>query len=134
MKIKIRVTKEILQKSMYCGIDHKKEIVAANCAIANAAQEFFPGCLVSYMMDNRATPAIYHYPDNGGPSIEIPLPFEAKSFMMDFDSLAFDPVLRLDLREQSFEVDVPNSIIDEIGIGEAYRILSESKTLELVSI
>ena len=33
-----------------------------------------------------------------------------------------------------FEIDVPDDLINQIGINEVYKILSESKTLEHVNI
>lgn len=130
MKILIRVTKAILKKSMMCGQDGVEGSVAENCAIALAAQEFFPMCVVSYDDDIEGTPTIFHYPNAGPTSIKMPLPKEAFRFMSNFDNSS--PEERLLMPEHSFEITVPRSIIDEIGIGQVYKILSESKTLELV--
>jgi hypothetical protein len=60
----------------------------------------------------------------------IDLPDTATEFIFQFDSRR--PADRLTMPEISFEVDVPSEMIEAIGIGQAYKILSESKTLELV--
>lgn len=126
MKILIKVTKDVLRKAMMCGDNS-----ASNCAIAVASIEILGDCQVSYT--NEGKPAIYYYPKSlDVSSVEIPLPMKAKEFMLDFDMLRHTPHERLLLPEQSFEVTLPDRVIQEIGIGEAYRVLSESKTLELV--
>jgi hypothetical protein len=128
MKILIKVTKDVLKATMMCGVGDKR--VASNCAISYAAREIFNKCSVTY--DDKCQPAIYIYPSNNIYGVKIPLPSQAGDFMFAFDSLESSPESRLALTEQSFEVDVPEAAIQIIGISEAYRILSESKTLELV--
>ena len=54
----------------------------------------------------------------------------AAKFVAQFDGST--PEERVLLPEFSFEIDVPSEVIEKIGIGEVYRVLSESKTLELV--
>lgn len=121
MTILIKVTKEILEKSMYCGIGWGGGSIIENCAIAYAVREIFPGAQVG--------DGIYLYNMNAE---KIPIPVEAQGFIGKFDGLM--PGDRVKMKPISFEIEVPSEVIDQIGIGDVYKILSESKTLELVSI
>jgi hypothetical protein len=124
MKIKIKVTKDVLKRSQFCG---RGTAVSTNCAIAVASQEFFPGCAVTY--DTMGEPIIRYLLVNVG-WIGILLPPIAERFMKTFDES--HPKQRITMPESAFEIEVPEEVIQSIGISEAYRILSESKTLELV--
>lgn len=126
MKILIKVTKDILQRSMMCGVDSIAKNCAINCAIAVAVREIFPQASVGL---NTIAPI------SKEEGLErISLPITAVSFISTFDSLYHTPAKRLELPEFSFEIDVPYSILEKVGISEVYKILSESKTLECVSI
>lgn len=121
MKILIKVTKEILHHSAMCGHDGKMR--STNCAIALAVRELFPSASIGNP----------NYSLNGKDGFDNNyLPPKAVAFITRFDSTS--PSERRWMKPFSFELDVPNSVIDQIGISEAYRILSESKTLELVSL
>ena len=112
MKIKIHVTKEIIMKGE-CGEPQK-------CAVALALSD-----IVDYVnVGCRSISGVI-----GGYKFYTILPQEATVFIDDFDFAGED---RGDLEPISFEIDLPDGIIEKIGIGEVYRILSESKTLELV--
>jgi len=113
MKILIKVTKEVLKRSMFCSGTSINE----NCAIALAVRDLFPRATVGASFINSLAE-------------QIELPDSAIRFIYKFDSKT--PDQRLQMHPLSFEVDVPDSVINEVGISEAYRILSESKTLELV--
>lgn len=123
MKTLVKITKEILKKSMMCGTFESTEDVVQNCAIALAVREIIPKAKVfSTMID---------------PGLEfrsISLPIEAQKFIEAFDNLASEPKVRLELPELSFEIDIPNELIQKIGINQVYKILSESKSLELVML
>lgn len=125
MKILIKVTKDVLRRSYKCGIqpDGRCDIDSQGCAIAVAIQEFFPKAMV--------TPWFFTY-YNGIQGYQIELPDEATQLIYSFDSLRGTPEKRLDLPEVSFEITVPPQVIESIGIGQVYKILSESRTLELV--
>jgi hypothetical protein len=129
MKILIKVTKEVLEQTSKCGLHHSGTcaIDANNCAIAVALQDLFGYVSV-------AGPWFHIQLDNGICSKQINLPEVAQRFVADFDVLGRDGLFkdRAKMKPISFEVDIPNEVIDHVGIGEAYRILSESKTLELV--
>jgi hypothetical protein len=142
MKIKVTVTKEILKRSMMCGVGNKdwscvteesfknKVGVGFNCAIGEAVNELLPGAWVS-----PSAIRIYKSHEQmlrGGEIHEIDLPTEAIAFIPRFDALKSNPEARLELPELSFEIELPEGLINEIGISQAYKILSESKTLELI--
>lgn len=122
MKILIKVTKEILERSSMCGFDSSVYRVES-CAVALAIREIFPRAAVG--INNEGIPVICGVGDE---SIELP---RARLFINLFDRST--PLERLTMSPQSFEIDVPSEVIEKIGIGEVYRILSESKTLELVA-
>lgn len=126
MKITVKITKDVLKRSMMCGTMSNLGAVGKNCAIALAVIDIFPDAIVGPQK-------IYPFGDYvNGDGNKIDLPWEAISFIFYFDDLKKTPEARLALPEFSFEIEVPHSVIEKIGIGEAYRVLSESKTLELV--
>lgn len=119
MKIRIHVTKEILERSKMCDSDP-----GTNCAIALAVRDIFPGARVAY-------DTIYpFFSDEGSIGDGLLLPGKASKFITDFDHK--DAWERMRMTPVYFEIDVPDSIIDRIGIEEVNRILSESTTLERV--
>jgi hypothetical protein len=123
MKLKIKVTKEILRKSMLCGTTFGSK-VAANCAVSLAVREIFPNALTgndSIVIDSLNL-------SKG----EILLPYEAMVFIRKFDGLKIIPHLRPHLPELEFEVELPQDYIDSINIDEIKELLKDSKTLELV--
>lgn len=115
MRILIKVTKEILEASKMCHYP-----ATENCAIAVATREILPGFLVNHKTINNIEKQIY-----------ILLPKEAREFVLAFDDKS--PKCRADMSPISFEIEVPDSYIDSIGIEEVKDILSGSKTLELVN-
>lgn len=70
--------------------------------------------------------------------VVIPLPFKAKQAILKFDMIGEGcdkrEVMRLRAAMEpfEFEIKIPDRVINDIGISEVYRILSESKTLEHV--
>jgi hypothetical protein len=138
MKILIKVTKDVLRRSMMCG-ESESDNIGKNCAIALAVCQLLPNSTVDVhaISSHRLIPRQYfiniyrtesELTDNF--VCAIPLPIEAEQFVDDFDALT--PVQRLEMEPMSFEIDLPGKVIDLITISEAYRILSESNTLELV--
>ena len=117
MKILVKVTKEILWKSKMCMLDQS---VYTNCAVSLAIREIIPMASV-----RRQYIDMDHY--------KIRLPEIASSFIDEFDSLVDSPSRRVLMTPISFEIDVPNEVIESIGISQVYKILSESKTLEHVN-
>lgn len=127
MKIKIKVTKEIQQRAMDCGhIDGKASEYTENCEVAEAVREIFP--LVKVCHASVRLPGVFAILFTNGD--EISLPYEAERRIKLFDKLS--PCDRIKQEPYEFEIDVPEQIIDRIGLSEVHRILKESKTLELV--
>lgn len=131
MKILIKVTEEILHKAKDCGILIKgpETYASRNCGIALAVREIFPEASVT---DRKIYPISRGVVMKCLPSEVIPLPRRAQAFVRLFDYL--DPYKRTQMKPFSFEIELPTSLISTIGIGEVYKVLSESKTLELVEI
>jgi hypothetical protein len=128
MKVLIKITRDILERSAKC-----REHYPRNCAIALAMRELFPNCCVG-AFQIRFYDSTYNNRSmvvGVGPVGYANLPDLAIKFIRAFDSA---PVgYRAQLPEFSFEVDIPNEVIDSIGIGQVYKVLSESKTLEHVN-
>lgn len=118
MKILIKVTKEILEVSKMCGLQYGGGIPSENCAIVLASNPVFPNSnvgLSTLVISKEDT---------------IHLPANAVDFITRFDRLT--PSERILMSPISFEIEVPDSYIDQVGIEEVKDILSRSKTLELV--
>jgi hypothetical protein len=137
MRITIKVTKDVLRKTAMCsgGVKHIRE----NCAISYAVREIFPAAQTFVYAIVLSDHDVNIYEDYLLPQRAIdvlgdrciPLPEIASAFIRAFDFLADDPEARMNMAEISFEIDVPPAVIERIGISEVYRVLSESKTLEL---
>lgn len=120
MKIRIDVTRELLEKSKNCDFADGR-----NCAIALAVRDLLPNVLV-------ATTEIIIDPDLtiGSPNIVIAkLPREASRFIERFD--CYDPLTRMSMDPISFDVNLDIDKLD-ISIDEINKILSTSTTLSLV--
>jgi hypothetical protein len=120
MKIKIKVTHEILKRSMMCGTNNA--IIAKNCAIALAVREILPKAAVTtqYIFTNETLEYV------------IPLPAVAQIFIGKFDRLKSTPEKRLLMPELEFEVTLNEDVLNSINIEQAIKAIQESKTLELV--
>lgn len=132
MKIKIKVTKEILKESMFCSYNsgdeyNNRDGYETNCAIAKAIIQLLPGAFVDG--DNILFYSSYVTYQRKQPLVKIELPWSAKIFIEDFDIKT--PEKRAEMDPIGFEIDVPEYLIDRIGLSEVHRILKESKTLEL---
>lgn len=122
MKIMIHVTKEIIAKSRFCELYDAPK----NCAISFAVAELFPYAKtfskrVCLLCSGRRPTTDYF----------VGLPEIAQRFIVKFDTTS--PPERLRMDPVQFEIHVPDFIIDEIGISQVYKILSESKTLTHVN-
>lgn len=120
----VKVTKEILERSKMCGYDTRE--IVSSCAIAEAVREIWPLATVGWSRFPRYAISPFGFKEG----TEILLPDDAKQFIRLFDRTMMGD--RPNLPEFSFEIEVPQEVIDKIGIEEVTRILSESKTLELV--
>lgn len=142
MKLKINITKEILRRSMYCGVakhnlpenvQHNYETengVSQNCAIALAVRDVFPNADVGtetlcFDSDSYVDKKIEYYSCN--------LPVMAINFIQQFDRMkSVDCEDRLDMEEFSFEIKVPEGLINQIGIEDYKNYVREAEVLELV--
>src|SRR6478752_4345288 len=123
MKILIKVTKEVLERSKGCKADHT---ATTNCAIALAVRDLFPTAQVECDSIELIADAEYSNADN-----YCSLPQEAQDFIDQFDEA--DPFTRENMDPFSFEIEVPEFVIQQIGLSQIYKVLSESKTLEHVN-
>lgn len=121
MKIIIKITKEVLQKTMMCGTGGFNP-ANKNCGVAYAVREILPDAKV------YRTIILPEGNDNGD---HIQLPSIAVQFISDFDMLVKVLDRREFLPEISFTIEVPDLVIEKIGIKEATEIISKSSTLEL---
>jgi hypothetical protein len=119
MKLQITVTKEILEKSMWCGTGVLAN-TAKNCAIALAVRDIFPEATVFPLGGIKVNGSIL---ENG-----IMLPQLARDFIGEFDNLSSTPEKRLLLNPLEFTVELPEQIVNSINIDDIYN----SKTLELI--
>lgn len=140
MKLTIKITKEVLRKSMFCIFE--SDDVGVSCAFGLAIHDLLPNSftfqrriivgLSSWQVDGSSFEIA---DDESHPKFKdlavIKLPYEATMWIKDFDHCS--PRERSEMPEASFNIDLPESIIDSIGIEEAKEIISKSSTLELVS-
>lgn len=131
-KLKITVTKEILEKSKFCGessIGDKGtyESLSSNCAIALAIRDVFPKAIVETKYIYVDAVSYKKFPMPG----DIKLPEEATDFIYDFDLI--DPEGRVELPELTFEIEIPDQIIATINIDELKPLLENHPTLAILS-
>lgn len=126
MKLQITVTKEILKASERCGFDDKLEYwVHKECAIALAVRDIFPD---AHVLDKEIS--VFNDYDHPNDKVIIPIPIEAQNFIKEFDKLKIAPYKRLELPELTFEVEVPDSVIEKIDISGIYE---NHPTLKLIT-
>lgn len=118
VKMKITVTKDILNRSKYCDGDALD--IRSNCAIALAVRDIFPKATVDYT-------CIEPFGRSGYASY-IELPKEATRFIHKFDKAG--PKRRIKMDEFSFEIEIPSYVIRRINISEVKKILINHPTLE----
>ncbi len=138
MKIQINVTKDILERSKMCGLTGTPRNTGFNCAISLAIREIFPDAWVATC---KIVPFLFKplynikevmsYEVDSVTEDIIALPKEASEFINEFDRYGSERRSRM--QPISFEIDVPDSIIEKIGISEAIEIIKNSETLELVN-
>lgn len=128
VKLKIKVTKDILDRSAYCGLTEDQSAVTQNCAIALATREIFPHAEVGEVnIDVYDGPVSSVWTVGVG---KIDLPQEATDFIHEFDKMT--PIKRREMPELEFEVNVPDSVINMISLDEIKSLLKNSSTMELV--
>jgi hypothetical protein len=128
MKLKIKITQEVLEATKMCGLDGFKlkgseyEGSAHNCAITYACRKLFPNChTIScgiYMIYGDEITTIAYLPRN------------AINFIERFDRAT--PTQRVKMKPFEFEVELIKEVLDLITIDEITKILETSTTLEMV--
>lgn len=138
----INITKDVLYESRNCTFDIPNGKVGQNCAIGKAIFDLFGdyswvgsseiiinkdgfssilNTLTNHILLNLSNYADY----------EIKLPFEAEEFIHRFDKST--PEERVNMTPFSFDIDIPDEVIELVGgVEEVYKILEESKTMQLV--
>lgn len=125
VKLKIKVTKEILEKSAFCGYEGPidEDTMGTNCAIALAVRDIFPQAWVApHIICPFGIKGLTHRDD-------IILPQEAQNFIDVFDG--YTPELRIQMSELEFEVEIPDTVIEQINISEVTSLLQNHPTLKL---
>ena len=120
-KLKIKVTKEILERSKMCGEKDYGISYSRGCAIALAVSDIFPRCSVGSERISVFS------------SLEITcidLPKEAALFICMFDGTSRDKRPLMD--EFEFEISIPDTIIEKINIEEIKPLLQNHPTLQLI--
>jgi hypothetical protein len=133
MKFKLTITKKILEASMFCGVEGGPDPstatnIASGCAFAKAFNELVPNVGVEnnhtnfYTKDTTMLASIRDI----DPSKE--------DFIKRFDSLRKTPYLRLIMEEESFEVEIPDSVIEYWyqDVVEVAQKIADSPVLELI--
>jgi hypothetical protein len=122
VQFNVKVTKEILRQSKYCGKDREGYKIGNNCAIALAVADIFPDVFVSgfhiYPLGVE-TPAVQ--------DLRIPLPLVARQFIKLFDGFYLTPNLRTLLPEFEFEMEIPDEVIFSINIEELLPVIEGRK-------
>lgn len=125
--LRIKVTKDILEKSKFCGGSFEIENdIASNCAISISIRDVFPEAYVEYSgiyLSKERRDKHFPFPD-------IRIPTVARNFITAFD--VKKPYQRVQMNEIEFEVEVPDEVIEKINIDEIRPLLLNHPTLELV--
>lgn len=104
MRLRIKITKEIIEKAVWCGTDNEPD-VPENCAVALSLKELFP--------DVYVTRKAICFKGYKFPFVEIPS--EGRMFIEDFDRLCDNPEARLYMDPVSFTIDIPEAVVKEFG-------------------
>jgi hypothetical protein len=127
VKLTIKITKEILERSKGCAAHESGK----NCAIALAIRDIMPGAFVS----NRYIFPMYYKKDHSNfAEIDLPsidLPSIAINFISRFDAML--PEDRVFMEEIEFEVEIPDDFIQLIDISEVQKVLENHPTLTLIN-
>jgi hypothetical protein len=138
MKLKIKVTKEVIEASRFCGCSSGNYKIVESCAIALAIREIFPAAKVQrkvlfpfgYTHVTVSADSLFGYNKEGKEMPKIDLPPKAIRFIKSFDLMG--STARLRLQPIEFEIVVPEEVIKAISIEEVTSTISKSKTLEIV--
>lgn len=137
MKLQINITKEVLERSHMCGFA-KTGSLSENCAIAVAIKDLFPYSNVpsgSYINVFRTEKGFKSYRLNrrrlsDDPGVNVILPDAATRFITEFDISTSKE--RLSMQPISFEIDVPDEVIDSTGIEQVKQVLNDHPFMQEV--
>lgn len=129
-ELRIKVTKDILEKSKYCGSlpAYGEDAIERNCAVAHAIRDIFPDARVG-------TQHIFPFGEKKDIELnvktQINLPHQVRTFIREFDALGAFPDVRAKMNEIEFVVEVPDCVVDMIDISTIIKLVNHP-TLEIV--
>ena len=130
--LKIKVTKQILEESKYCGMNMQ------SCAVARAVRDIFPNASVHFKHIFPFGTLEFSHESNVDKIVKklgvggvINLPEDATDFIRQFDSCP--NICRSSLPEIEFEISIPDEVIEKININEITPLLQNHPTLELIT-
>ena len=128
MKLKIKITQEVLEATKMCGVSvfklegSKNDSNGHNCAITYACRKLFPKCVTGVSIVSM---------EYGDELITIAdLPASASRFIRKFDNSI--PEQRVKMKPFEFEIELTKGALDLITIDEITKVLETSTTLEAV--
>lgn len=119
-KLKIKITKNILERSKMCSSEYND--LVRNCAIALAVRDIFPKAKVDLS-------SISPFGVDAASSC-INLSNRVTKWIEKFDSL--EPNRRVKMKEFEFEIEIPSYVVRKVNIDEIRPLLINHSTLELV--
>jgi len=128
MKLKIKITKEVLEATKMCGTkdfmlkDSIGYSQSGNCAVTYACRKLFLNC---YTSDK-----IYICDEYGQVTKIASLPQIAMDFVWLFDRVTSEK--RVKMKPFEFEIELTKEALDLITIDEITKVLETSTTLEIV--
>ena len=111
VNFKIQVTKEIITQCKEVGALNNADIIGNKCPIAIAVKHIFPEVHVTNF---------YLFPFGMHTENKIPLSPIAQNFIKLFDSLSMIPRTRLIIPAFEFEIEIPDTVLEQIDIGELF--------------
>lgn len=129
IKLKIKVTKEILEKTGFCDQGWECGNISSNCAIAVAVRDIFPTAIVE---EKFIVPFFKgeKYSVCEPPDDSIFLPTKVSAFIRKFDGA--QPHERPLMKELEFEIEISDEVLEQINIEEIRPLLVNHPNLELV--
>ena len=125
MELKVKITKDILQRSMMCGNDVNPTVT--NCAVVLAVREIFPNAIID-QSDYAPFPTygVAFYKKNKR------FEHDGIDFIIEFDRLKKTPHKRLNLPETTVTLQLTDEIINAIEIDNWKEVIETSDVLDLV--
>jgi hypothetical protein len=120
MRIKVRVDQRLIDRAAFV---HRK-YVTTDCAIALALKQLLPGVMVygEYIA----------FTDRNGMENRIKLPILAQIWMKRFDDTP--SVLRKQLPNLVFEMDIPDQMIQVIGAFQFKEVLMDNTNVMMAKL